>query len=520
MRQLYHNGIILTLEEKLYAKAVLVEDGKIKKLYYEKEELPLKENIEYIDLEGNTLMPSFMDAHSHISAFSTTMGMKDLSLCKNIKEIQEELKKFKKERTMKEWLIGFGYDHNFLQEQRHPIKEELDVVSEDVPILIAHKSGHMGIANSKALKIIGLTKDSKAPEGGKIGRDEKGNLNGYLEEVVFYQISDKIGNPSIQTKVKNYQKAESIYLSYGITTVQDGLTKKEDFELFQYLSQNHLMKVDVVSYIDLKNNADILEKAKEFEKYSHHYKVKGYKLILDGSPQGKTAWLREPYEKDKEYKGYPVYTQEELRNLVRKAIKQKKQLLVHCNGDAACEQMIKTLEELPKENLYRPVMIHAQLLGLDQLDRVKKLGIIPSFFVGHIFHWGDIHIKNLGKRAYHISPANSCLKKNILFTFHQDTPVILPNMFETLWCAVNRKTKNNIVLGEEEKIPVLEALKALTIHVAYQYQEENEKGRIKEGKIADFVIVDKNPLTIESEKIKDIKVLKTIKNGKMIYSLY
>ena len=508
MKTLYFNGDILSLEEPLYAKAILINNGKIEKVFYNDIDIN-KFNEELVDLKGNTLMPGFIDAHSHISAFATSLGLIDLSTCTSIEQILEKLKS-----SDSKWIIGFGYDNNLLTQKRHPNKEDLDKVSKDVPILIAHISGHMGVANSKALEILGFTKDSLSPEGGKIGRDENGEPTGYLEETAFYESSSKIPKTSMEEKIQNYKKAEKIYLSYGITTAQDGLAKKDDFELLKYVSKHNIMQIDVVSYIDLKNNEKIIENF-EYENYNKHYKIGGFKLILDGSPQGRTAWLKKPYENEKEYKGYPIYSDEELKDLVEIAVKKNKQLLIHCNGDAACNQMIEVLEKFPKDKLFRPVMIHAQLLPKDLMSKVKQLGIIPSFFIAHTFYFGDTHIKNLGSRAYCISPANSALKNNILFTFHQDTPVIMPNMFETIWCAVNRLTRNNITLGEDEKISVLDALKAVTINSAYQYGEEKEKGSLAEGKRADLIIIDKNPLKVKN--IKEIQILQTIKDGKVLY---
>ena len=162
-------------------------------------------------------------------------------------------------------------------------------------------------------------------------------------------------------------------------------------------------------------------------------------------------------------------------------------------------------------------MVHAQTIRKDQIIECKELGIIPSFFISHVYYWGDIHIKNLGKRAYSISPAKEAEQNSIIYTFHQDTPVLEPNMLETIEIAVNRKTKNGVILGEDEKIDVYEALKAVTINVAYSYFEENEKGSIKEGKIADMIILSDNPLKISKDKIKEIKIYSTWKNGKEVY---
>ena len=163
-------------------------------------------------------------------------------------------------------------------------------------------------------------------------------------------------------------------------------------------------------------------------------------------------------------------------------------------------------------------MIHAQTVREDQLDKMNEINMIPSFFIAHTYYWGDVHIKNLGKeRAYKISPAKSALDKNIPYTFHQDTPVILPNMLETVWCAVNRITKDGIVLGDFEKITPLDALKGVTINAAMQYFEDDKKGSLKPGKLADLIILDKNPLKVNPLKIKDIAVLETIKEGKTLY---
>lgn len=251
------------------------------------------------------------------------------------------------------------------------------------------------------------------------------------------------------------------------------------------------------------------------KKYHNNFKLGGYKIFLDGSPQGKTAWMRTPYREDNKYFGYNTMNNIDVEETIKIAKDTNMQLLAHCNGDKAAEQYINSIKKF-KDGIekIRPVMIHAQLVGIDQLSDLKKYNIIPSFFIAHVFYWGDIHIKNFGyERASKISPANSALKKDILFTFHQDSPVINPNMFETIWCATTRKTKNGIILGESERISVLDAIKAVTINSAYQYFEEDKKGSIKEGKLANLIIVDKNPLEVSLDELKNIQVLETLKEG-------
>lgn len=295
--------------------------------------------------------------------------------------------------------------------------------------------------------------------------------------------------------------------------------------LYQGLLQSGMLKLDLVGYVDVNNGEKLLrEFGGEKGKYRNHFRIGGYKIFLDGSPQGRTAWMRKPYVGNDRYCGYGTLTDEAVYEAVTRSCKEGRQILAHCNGDAASEQYLKAWERAVSEGIWnsndRPVMIHAQLVGVDQLPRVKKLGMIPSFFVAHVYHWGDVHIANFGKeRADVISPAASALKEGILFTLHQDAPVIEPDMLETVWSAVNRETKKGVTLGEKERIPVLEALKAVTVHGAYQYFEEKEKGIVREGKQADLIVLDNNPLEMDPERIRDIRVMETYKNGERIFQL-
>lgn len=527
--QIYYNGEIITMEENLYVDAMLVENGLIKKLGTESEILSLKNSsTKVINLNGSTLIPAFIDAHSHISSFATSLGLIPLSNAKTFDEIVQILKNFKESHklTKNDWIIGFGYDNNSLKENAHPTKEILDKVSLENPILISNISGHMGVANSAALKAIEITKETTDPEGGKIGRENNSlEPNGYLEENAFIHNTAKIPSPSLNSILSLLDEAQNIYLSYGITTVQDGLVNTDSFSQLEEMANQQKLKIDIIGYVDLKTSKKLLDNTKFKNKYFNRYKLGGYKIFLDGSPQGKTAWMSKPYEnEDRDYCGYPIYLDSEVKDFIKTSLNEHLQLLTHCNGDAAADQLITCFSEVYNNGNYsstnRPVMIHAQTVRDDELARMKEIQMIPSFFTAHTYYWGDAHIKNLGKeRAFKISPAKTAIKNHLIYTFHQDTPVIKPNMLETIWCAVNRISKNGVVLGEEEKISPLEALKGVTINAAYQYFEEDLKGSLKEGKLADFVILDKNPLTINPMDIRNIKVLKTIKEGKVLYSI-
>ncbi|MGL4874363.1 MAG: amidohydrolase [Clostridium sp.] len=529
MNKIFFNGKILTMENETIYEAIIIKDGLIEAIGTNSEILNLKtDETSLIDLEGKTLMPAFIDPHSHLTALANTLVLADLSKSSSFDEIISILSDFKEKNNIPKdkWIMGFGYDHNSLIEKEHPTKDILDKISLDNPILIAHASGHMGAINTKALEIFKIDENSENPTGGLIGRVKDSNIpNGYLEENAFMTLTKLVEKPSLEDMQSFINKAEDLYASFGITTVQDGMTSNSEFYLLNSMSNLNRLKLDVISYIDIKNSKDILINNKNLVKdYINNYKIGGFKMFQDGSPQGRTAWLTKAYEgEDKDYVGYPIYSNEEIEDFIKASLDCNVQLLSHCNGDAAADQFISSYEKVLKENNYsnniRPVMVHAQTVRHDQLDKMKNLNMIPSFFIAHINKWGDVHIKNLGmERASKISPAGYALKLGIPCNFHQDTPVIPPNMLHTVWTAVNRITESGVTLGEDEKISVFDALKGITINAAYEYFEEDKKGTLTKGKLADLVILDKNPLEVPTMEIKDIKVLETIKNGNTVYN--
>ena len=527
MQQLYYNGTILTMERPLYAQAVLVEEGRILSVG-NLEELTgqAKPGTERIDLEGHTLLPAFIDSHSHFSAVATGLLQLSLEDCASFQEVENAIRAFITGRKLAKgaWILARGYDHNHLKEGRHPSLPLLDRAAPYNPLVLQHQSGHMGVFNSAALEELGVHPDTPVPSGGRIGQ-ENGALTGYMEENAFLEYLKRVPLPSVEALLDAYQEAQQLYASYGITTVQEGMLTQQLVELYQALLHSGRLQLDVVGYLDAACRQPLLDAFGEhLGRYHKHFKVGGYKIFLDGSPQSRTAWMRLPYVGEESYRGYNTLTDGQVEAYVRQAVQDGMQLLAHCNGDAACEQYLTAVKKVAGElgrsetAAIRPVMIHAQLLGIDQLELVRELSVIPSFFIAHIYHWGDIHLRNFGpERAEKISPANAALHRGIPFTFHQDAPVIAPDMLETVWCAVERTTKDGVTLGQEERIDVLDALRAVTVHSAYQYFEEGEKGSIVPGKRADFVILDRNPLEVERKMLRDIQVLETIREGKSIY---
>ena len=521
MKKIYINGKFITLEEneKNKVEAILIDNKIIRKVGTKEEILKYQdEETKIIDLKGKTMMPSFIDAHSHFFGVANNFMQISLEECSNIEEIKEKLKEFKQNNKIdkNKWIIANNYDQTNLEEIRNIQKEEIDEVIKENPVVIQNKSGHSGIFNTKGLEVLGINNETRLENIEK----QNGKLTGLLEENAFIENIKKVPMPSKKEMIENCIKAQNEYLSYGITTVQEGMLVKELIPIYQELLEKNILKIDLVAYIDIKSKEEIKKAFKNhINKNRKNFKISGYKIFLDGSPQLRTAWMRKSYLGEENYYGYSTMQDKEVEIAIKEAVKDNMQILAHCNGDKAAEQYINAIKNVDKkEKVKNPVMIHAQFLGIDQLKEVKKYGIIPSFFIAHIYYWGDTHIKNFGmERAKNISPAKSTLKQDILFTFHQDAPVIKQDMFNTIWCAVKRKTKNGIVLNQNERIDVQDAIKAVTINAAKQYGEENLKGSIKEGKLANLIILDKNPLEIEIDKIKEIQVLETIKEGETLY---
>ena len=540
------------IEKTEYEQALYYENGIIQKVGTNEEILKLKdENTKVINMEGKTILPSFIDSHSHFSAVANSFLQVDLNECTSFKEIKNKILEYKAKNNIAddEWIIANGYDNNILKEQRHPDINFLNTLEIDNPIVLKHKSEHMGVFNKNALEALEINETTKSPEGGKI-EIKDGKLTGYLEETAFVNYLKKLPMPSMDKLLKAYEKAQDEYLSYGITTLQEGYMSKELLNIYKELIKQNKLKLDVVGYPDydsIKEYAHTFPSS--YKKYNKHFKILGIKMILDGSPQGRTAWMKEPYEPEKQniienkedYKGYPAMKYDDIVRNIKFAKENGLQILAHCNGDATAEEYIKALQECeeneqsyPKqENIQmhecaqqekklnnnnakkikdlRPVIIHAQLISKEDLLKAKEIGAIPSFFVAHVYYWGDVHIKNFGiNRASRISPVKEAVDNNIIFTLHQDSPIIKPNMLETIWCAVKRQTKSRKILGEDERISVYDALKGVTINAAYSYFEETKKGSIEEGKKAQLVVLDKNPLEVPVDEIPNIEIIETI----------
>ena len=538
---IYRDGNIITINDaQPSAQAIAIKDGLILAVGSDAEVLKYK-NAETIvrELKGNTLVPGFVDAHSHFAGVGTQAIVANLlpapdGSVNTIADLQMAMHNYiDTSAIVKNYnvAIGFNYDDSQLIEKRHPTRHDLDAVSTTIPIVIMHQSGHLGVYNTKALDLMGISADTENPSGGIIEREADGKTpNGVMQEnahfMIFFKMIPDFTNEDL---IALYKAGEQSYIANGFTTVQEGKTDLASLNLLPKIAASTGFDIDIISYPDIAAIGDVplLHSDLMSTEYTNGFRLGGVKLTFDGSPQGKTAWFTQPYYKapngqTADYAGYPAFSDQDAIKWMRLAITNQWQLLVHTNGDAAIDQLIKlvgTLEPSLKDYDHRTVMIHGQFTRQDQVKKLKDLGVFPALYPMHTFYWGDWHRDSVAgvSRAENISPTGWFLDEGMQFTIHSDAPVTFPNAMRILDSAVNRTTRTQVTLGSKHKITPLQALKAMTLWSAYQHFEENIKGSLEVGKQADMVILSDNPLTVPANTIKDIKVLETINNGQSIF---
>ncbi|PWJ42421.1 amidohydrolase [Sediminitomix flava] len=544
---MFYGGDIITMEgeEPVYAEAIVQADGKILFVGSKAEALEKYEGkAEEIDLKGKTLLPAFLDGHGHIynvglvSMFANLLPPPD-GPGTDVQAIVNTLNDFKETEKGKwainkfGWIAGNGYDDSQLKEKDHPKAKDLDKVSEEYPILIIHQSGHLGVVNTKGLELMGWTsKDTPNPEEGKLRRNKDGTPNGVMEENAFFMALAKLFEKADEeVHAKAIALGQEQYAQNGYLTAQEGRTTPDQVRSIIKEVNADKLYIDVVSYPDMrmKGAYDIMNGDYYSHKhlYTKKFRIGGVKLTLDGSPQGKTAWLTQHYHKPPQgegenYKGYPIMDDAKANQYLEDAFKNKWQIICHTNGDAAIDQYLNAIalaqEKYDYEN-HRSVIIHGQTIRKDQIERAAKMNVDASLFPMHTFYWGDWHVESvLGHpRADYISPCKDALTAGLNLTSHHDAPVTFPNSMRVLDATVNRVTRSGKILGPEQRLSAYEGLKTLTSWAAYQYFEEDRKGTLAKGKLADFVILDKNPLKVDPLNIHDIKIEESIKEGKTVY---
>ncbi|MBK9730430.1 MAG: amidohydrolase [Chitinophagaceae bacterium] len=524
--------------EAAYPEALAIQAGKIVFVGSKAEAEEMKGDATVmVDLQGKTMLPGFIDPHSH---FINALSMGSQANCfappvgpaKNIDGIIAALKDLQAKKNIPkgEIIMGYGYDENQMPDGSMLNRDDLDKAFPDNPVIVGHVSLHGGVLNSMALKKFGYSDKTATPDGGIIIRKPGTNEPyGLIMETAFLPVFANLPKPTTEQQMQGLKDGQMIYASAGVTTAQEGATHKADLDILVNGATQNALYIDVISYpfiLDLRNVlAD--HPFSEFGSYHNHLKIGGVKITSDGSPQGKTALFSTPYLTggpggEKSWKGEPTFPQDSLNAWLKWLYGEKIQVLIHANGDGAIDMILKAHEFAMGSDTSgdrRTTVIHSQFVRPDQLIKYKTYHIIPSLYTEHTFFFGDTHIQNRGmEQASFISPLNTTLKMGITATNHTDFNVLPIDQMMVVWSAVNRITRTGVLLGADERITPYQALQCITINAAYQYFEESSKGSLKAGKLADLVILDKNPLKEDPMEIKNIKVVQTIKEGQTIYN--
>ncbi len=535
---IYSGGPILTIDDtRPTAEAIAAKDGRIIAIGTIDALMAHKgEGTRLFDLNGRTLLPGFVDSHGHavmggLQALSANLLPPPDGPNGDIPSIQNSLRDWIADNAQTvervNLIVGFGYDESQLAEKRPPNRHELDEVSADVPIILVHQSGHFGVANSKALEVAGITKGSKAPPGGLIRFDDDGEPTGVLEENAFFAVLTPLIASLGEEGLRAFARAgTALWASFGYTTAQEGRSAAEVDAALKAVAAEGDILIDVVTYPDVLMNRDYIAANVSMD-YKDRVRVGGAKLTIDGSPQGFTALRDRPYYDPvgvypPGYAGYASASMEQTQEAVSWAYENGIQILTHANGEGASDMLIAAIDSAQSEfgaRPIRPVLIHGQFQREDQVDSYQRLGVFQSVFPMHTYYWGDWHRDHtVGPiNAENISPTGWLRQRGMMFGSHHDAPVALPDSMRILSATVTRRTRSGDILGPHHRVDVWTALKAMTLWPAWQHFEEDQKGSLEVGKLADFVLLSENPMTIDPEDLDDINVLVTIKNDTVVY---
>ena len=491
-----------------------------------------------VDLGDNALLPGFIDSHGHFLGAGRdeeSLGLHPPPVgdVNNIDDVVRKVRAWIDEHDIPpgEVVAGRGYDDSLLEEGRHPTREDLDRASTEHLIVLTHVSGHLTTINSAALAASDITADTPDPPGGHVRRME-GSMepNGVLEETARGLLAfERVPSQSGEELDDLIRRSIDIYLSHGTTTIQDGGTALEQAEAFQAAADREPFKADVAAFARNRNSPGEVPDVPYTRGYQNGFRVAGVKLMLDGSPQGRTAWVTIPYEEGPpgappDYVAYGVMDPDEYKAAAGGLIRNGIPIIVHANGDAAMDLMIDGVAEgvagMDPMPDHRSVIIHAQLMRADQLDRAAELNVVPSFFAAHSFFWGDWHRRSFGEeRGNNVSPVGWALERGVSFTVHNDASVVPPHMMRLVSITVNRRTRSGHILGPHQRPTVMQALHAVTLGGAYQYFEEDTKGSITIGKQADLVILGESPLTSDPANLEFIPILETFSRGRSVFTM-
>lgn len=534
---LYFNGHILTMDADNTVADAVITDGQIILAVGAKATLcnQFPEVATQVNLQGKTMIPAFIDPHGHfpdpgfIRLFRVDLSSAPRGDCTDIPTALGRLKAKSSETPVGEWVMGVSFDNTSISEGRMPTRQELDTVSTDHPIWVIHASGHNGSANSMALVRHGVDRDTPDPLGGRYGRDPTtGALTGLIEGIsAMGEMGDTNFLIDRARFWQGFDATRDEYLSHGVTYAQNAWASHDMLTQFGSLpaDQDPGFDLEILPVGELEPELSQGPDALDWPG-NPHLNLGARKLFTDGAFQLQTAFISEPYYKASNPDapcGMAYVDPAEHHKQVKKLHNMGFQIHCHCNGDAGVDLFLDAVDAAQATNPrddHRHTVIHGQTTRDDQLDRMKQLGVTISFFSAHIHFWGDRHYDTfLGpERAERISPAASAERYGVRYTIHNDASVTPTRPIHLAHCAVNRLTASGRQLGEAQKVPVLSALRAQTIDAAWQVFQEDKRGSIEVGKLADLVVLSRDPLK-EPDRLTDTCILRTVRRGKTVYQL-
>ena len=533
----YFNGDILTMEgdKPQYVEAVVVKDKKIVFTGNLRDALSKADaNPTMLDLKGQTLMPGFIDAWGHFTLIAQNTLSVNLGYFseKPPHTTQEIIGRLKAEaQPFNGWIIGSEYADAFLTDGPLTIAQ-LDQAFPNQPVFLNNISTLTGIVNTAGLKKLGFTKKTKVTQGMLPVDPKTGKLTGELIGGPNFEATAKVfGKYSHDLTMETYRKAEKVYASNGYTTAQSYQTTTQDISNMRQAVDRNVISLDLIALptYDVVDQLLATNKSYPFGIYTKGdggFKVAGILVETDGAPQLRLAYFTKPYIDTtgfpKNWRGMAVASQDLVNKYAKLAYEKNIQYFGYSNGDAGIDMALSGITKAIKETGItedrRSVISHSFFVRDDQLDQYKANKILPQFMPNHIWMYGDVYRQILGdERANSMVPLNLAKAKGMQFGLHNDTPSSGPSALFTIWTAVNRKTYGGATLGPDQRIDPYTALRGFTSVPAYQYKEEASKGSITAGKLADMVVLDRNPLKVDPMEIKDIQIVKTIKNGKDLY---
>lgn len=536
---IYHNGSILTMAgaEPTYVEALAVKDGKIAFAGSKSAALKMKgDATRIVDLGGKTLLPGFIDGHSHyinslLVADQCKLYAPPSGPGKDVPSIIAELKRYATERKIPkgEMIMGYGYDDTVMPGGRLLNRDDLDEAFPDNPVRIEHVSMHGVVLNSLALKYYDISAETETQAGGVIVR-KPGTKEpwGLIMETAFLPVVAKSEPMTAQREINATRAGQMLYAENGVTTAHEGATHFPQIQTIQRASDAGANIIDVVAYPFITDADKVLAEypLEKWTKYENRFKLGGVKITLDGSPQGRTAFFTTPYltggpSGEKNWKGEPNFPQDLANKMFKKVYDMNVPLLVHCNGDASIDAFLTAYEFVRAGDYSKPwnvTTIHTQFIRKDQIAKYVQYKIRPSFYTLHTFYFADAHIANRGReQAMYISPMRDAIDAGLRPTNHTDFVVAPLDQMMMLYSAVNRISRAGAEIGLDQRVTPYEGLKCMTEWASEQYGEQASKGTLEAGKRADLVILNKDPLKVDPKAIKDIKVVETIKDGVSIF---